>query len=310
MNSDNKFRKNYSFSRRITYTLVAVFVAVIIAGFWNYHLVDGFGKEFIAGNTIGDTSQLADDFELRGGGFGFLFAAIAGLAATFTACNCVVFAMIPGLACSMDQKTGTSSAWDAFYAFLFGVLVVTGVYGFFIGLLGPEAIEVLNERSIRLAQAQAVFSLLGLIMLVWGLLEMEFLNFLKNRLSDITRSFLRQITVKALLLGLLVGFFAIGRPFPVFRQFLQYAADSGNPLYGSAVMMIQGLGQIALMALLFYIVIKLARDKIIALAETKPYKFQMISSIALITGGAYFIYYWGLAFMFDIGGWGFKLGWY
>ncbi len=307
---NNKFQENYPFLRRVTYTFFAILCAIIVAGFWNYHLVDGFGKDFIAGSTIGDTSRLADDFEVKGGGFGFLFAAIAGLAATFTACNCVVFAMIPGLACSIDEKTGNSSAWKAFRSFTFGVLLITGFYGFFVGLLGPEGIEVLNERGIRLAQAQAVFTLLGLIMLAWGLLEMEFLNSLKNRFSKATRSFFNQITTKALLLGLMVGFFAIGRPFPVFRQFLQYAADANNPLYGASVMMVQGLGQIAVMALLFFIVIGLAKNKIIALAQTKPHKFQMISSIALITGGAYFIYYWGLAFIFDIGRWGFRLGWY
>jgi cytochrome c biogenesis protein CcdA len=308
--SNSQFQSEYSVNRRIGYTLLAMLAAVLIAGFWNYHLVDGFGKDIVAGNTIGDTSELAGDYGTKGSSFGFIFAAIAGLAATFTACNCVVFAMIPGLACSVDQKSGKNAAWKAFRTFVYGVLVITGFYGIFVGFLGAEGIEALNERPVRIAQAQAIFTLLGTIMLIWGLFEMGFLDRIKKNLSEITRSFLSQTTTKALLLGILVGFFAVGRPFPVFREFLVYAASANSPLYGAGVMMIQGLGQIAVMALLFMLVIWLAGDKIGAAAQSKPHKFRMISSIALIAGGTYFIYYWGLAFIFDIGRWGFKLGWY
>lgn len=308
--SDNQFQNKYSARRRMGYTFLAVLAAVLIAGFWNYHLVDGFGQEVVAGNTIGDTSQLADDYGTKGSSFGFIFAAIAGLAATFTACNCVVFAMIPGLACSVDQKSGKNAAWKAFRSFVYGVLIITGFYGVFVGFLGAEGVEALNERSVRIAQAQAIFTLLGAIMLIWGLFEMGFLDRFKKQLSDTTRAFLSQTSTKALLLGVLVGFFAVGRPFPVFREFLVYAASANSPLYGAGVMMIQGLGQIAVMALLFGLVVWMAGERIGSAAQSKPYKFRMISSIALITGGTYFIYYWGLAFVFDIGRWGFKLGWY
>jgi cytochrome c biogenesis protein CcdA len=300
----------YPFKKRIIYTFSAIIIAILIAGFWNYHLVDGFGKDVVAANTIGDPSLLADDFKSKGSGFGFIFAAIAGLAATFTACNCVVFAMIPGLACSMDEKSGRNSAWKSLGIFVSGVMAITGFYGIFVGFLGTEGIEALNERAIRLAQAQAIFTLLGILMLIWGLFEMRLLDKIKNRFSEVTRAFLSQTTTKALLLGLLVGFFAIGRPFPVFREFLIYAASANSPLYGAAVMMIQGLGQIAVMALLFLLIIWLAGDKMSSLAQSKPQKFRIASSVALIAGGTYFIYYWGLAFLFDIGQWGFKLGWY
>lgn len=102
----------------------------------------------------------------------------------------------------------------------------------------------------------------------------------------------------------------MGRPFPVFREFLTYAASANSPLYGAGVMIIQGLGQIAVMAFLFLLVVGLTGNKIGEAAQSRPYKFRMISSIALITGGDYFIFYWGVAFAFDIGRWGFKLGWY
>lgn len=308
--SQSKFKDEYPFRKRFIYTSIAILSAILLAGFWNYHLVDGFGKEFIAGNTIGESSELAGTYSNFGMDFGFIFAAIAGLAATFTACNCVVFAMIPGLACSVDEQGNSNSVWKAFRSFVYGVLGVTAFYGFFIGFLGKEGVELINERSIRLGQAQAVFSALGLLMLVWGAFEMGYLDKLKSSFSDKTRAFLSQNTVKALILGIMVGLFAVGRPFPVFREFLVYAASASSPFYGASVMMIQGLGQIAVMALLFFLVVWLAGDKIGSIATKKPHKFRMVSSVALITGGMFFIYYWGLAFVFDIGRWGFKLGWY
>lgn len=307
---NSSFKSVYSLKKRLIYTLLALLAAIVLAGFWNYHLVDGFGKDFVTGGTIGDAAQLSAEYDTRGMDFGFLFAAIAGLAATFTACNCVVFAMIPGLACSVDTKGKDISVWKAFRSFTYGVLLITAFYGFFIGFLGREGVELINQRSIRLGQAQAVFSSLGLLMLLWGAFEMGYLDSLKNRLSKTTRNFLAQTTVKAHILGLMVGLFAVGRPFPVFRDFLVYAASASNPFYGSIVMMIQGLGQIAVMALIFFLVVWIAGDKIGTVAIEKPYKFRMVSGIALITGGMFFVYYWGLAFVFDIGRWGFKLGWY
>jgi cytochrome c biogenesis protein CcdA len=309
-NTTTDFKDAYPYRKRLLYTLSAIVAAIIIAGFWNYHLVDGFGQDVIAGNTIGSTAELSDDYETKGSGFGFIFAAIAGLAATFTACNCVVFAMIPGLACSVDEQSQRTSAWRAFGLFVLGVLVITALYGAFIGFLGADGTAALNERAVRLTQAQVVFSLLGLIMLIWGLFEMEFFESVREFFPDRLRSLMNRTTSKALLLGLLVGFFAIGRPFPVFREFLVYAASANSPIYGAGVMVVQGIGQIAVMALLFVLVIWLGKDKISAVAQSRPYKFQLISGVALVTGGMYFIYYWGFAFIFDIGRWGFKLGWY
>lgn len=300
----------YPVRKRLLLTLGAVVLATLVAGFWNYHLVDGFGREVVAGNTIGDTQALAGDFATRGGGFGFLFAAIAGLAATFTACNCVVFAMIPELACSTDKTAGRRAALHALGAFVAGVLCVTAVYGVFVGFLGSDGIAAFNQRAVRLAQAQAIFTVLGVVMLIWGGFELGFLDAVKRRFSFVTGAFFAAPTTKAVLLGLLVGCFAVGRPFPVFREFMTYAASAQSPLYGAGVMMVQGLGQIAVMVLLFLLLVYTAGRRLRQMARQTPHKLRVISGLALVAGGTYFVYYWGLAFLFDVGQWGFKLGWY
>lgn len=300
----------YSRSKLILYAIGAAVVAVLIAGFWNYHLVDGFGRDFIAGQTIGNTSELADGFAQYGSGFGFVFAAIAGLAATFTACNCVVFAMLPGLTCSTGTSKKSVNLWWVLAAFVGGVTFVSVIYGFYIGLIGPAGVEALNVREVRLSQAQTVFTILGIIMLAWGCSEMGFLDRVKYKLSEKHLAFLGSATTKAGILGVLVGLFAVGRPFPVFREFLTYAAQAESPLYGAAVMAIQGIGQILVMILLFVLMVWLAGKKIMTWASQNPYKPRLVSGLALVTGGVFFIFYWGLAFAFDIGQWGIKLGWY
>lgn len=307
---EDPFLEEYRTGKRLFLGFVVMVAGILVAGFWNYHLVDGFGKDIVAGQTIGDTETLAGTFHENGGGFRFIFAAIAGLAATFTACNCVAFAMIPGLACSTDSKTTRRSAISAIIAFVTPVVLVGAAYGVFVGFLGPDGVVAINERPVRLAQAQAVFSIIGVIMISWGFLELGFLKKITRRISPLTRKFFSSPTTKVALMGFLVGLFAVGRPFPVFRQFLTYAAAAESPTYGAIVMAIHGLGQIAVLLILFFTLVYVAGNRMMRWSAEKPHQPRMLTALALLGGGAYFVFYWGLAFVYDIGRWGFKLGWY
>ncbi len=309
-NPDAEFLAAYPLAKRLKYVLGLVLIAILIAGFWHRGLVDGFGRDIVAGTTIGDTTELAGQYDDRGGGFGIVFAAIAGLAATFTACNCVIFAMLPGLACSTDQRGEPQSPWQALCMFTVPVLVITAVYGLYVGFLGPVGIDYVNKIEVRHAQSFAVFSALGIAMAIWGLLELGLLDALKYRASETTRAFFAQLSVKAALLGAMVGMFTVGRPYPLFRDFLVYAASNKSPTYGALVMMIQGLGQIAIMVLLFVLLVRLAGSRLAMLANAQPFKFRFISGMALLAGGVYFIVYWGLGRALEFGRWGYKLGWY
>ena len=300
----------YSLRTRLLWTALALAVAIAIAGFWNFRAVDGFGRDVVAGNTIGDTREAAKSFGARGLGFGVIFAAVAGLAATFTACNCVVFAMIPGLACTTDKASSRRAALSALGWLTAGVVLVSAAYGIFVGFLGAKGIQAFNVREVRLAQAQAVFSVIGIAMLVWGAIELGFLRGLVRRASPVTRAFFASATTKAALMGIFVGLFAVGRPYGPFRDFLTYAAEAHNPAYGAAVMMVQGLGQIAVMVALFLVLVYVFGNRLTRWVTAKPHQPALLSALALSAGGMYFVYYWGIARMFDLGSWGFKLGWY
>lgn len=304
------FRAAYPFGRRVTTAIVAVLLGVIVAGFWNYHLVDGFGTTTFAEPLVGDPDKAAGAYSVLGPAFGLLFAVAAGLAATFTACNVVVFAMIPGLACEPEEGVHRSDLKRILAAFIGGVFFVGIPYGAFIGMLGPAGIEAMNSQPVRLAQAQAIFSFLGIGLLVWGTNELGFLSRIKDQLSQETRAFFARPSTKAGIMGLFVGSFAVGRPFPVFRDLLTFAANSQQPLYGIIVMLINDIAMIAGMLIILYLTVRVFGERLNRWIQSNPHGPRMLSGFALLAGGSFFVFYWGLAFAFDIGQWGFKLGLY
>jgi cytochrome c biogenesis protein CcdA len=280
---------------------------VIVAGFWNYKLVDGFGRGVVAANTIGNPDTLASSFASNGALFGVVFAAVAGLAATFTACNCVVFAMLPGLACATDGSSSRRVALKALGLFTMGVLAVGVLYGLYVGTLG-SGVKAFNSH--RLPQAEVVFTTLGSLMIVWSVLEFGFLRPMTEHIPAGFRSWVSSPMARAAIMGLMVGSFAVGRPYPVFRDLLVYAASSHNPIYGATIMAIQGLGQIALMVAIFLLVIWLFSARLTRWVTEKPSQPVLITAIALMAGGSYFVYYWGVSLVYHLGSWGFKLGLY
>jgi cytochrome c biogenesis protein CcdA len=300
----------YPLRTRVAWAVAAILIGVFVAGFWNYQTVDGFGRGVVAGNTIGDTATLAGTYASNGAAFGLLFAAVAGLAATFTACNCVVFAMLPGLACATDKASSRTSAIRALGVFAVGVTLVGALYGLYVGSLGAEGARAFNERGARIAQAETVFTSLGVLMLLWATLSFGFLDRFVGSIPAEIRAFFSAPLTRAGIMGLMVGTFAVGRPYPVFRDLLAYAATSQSPLYGALIMSIQGLGQIAVMVLLFLALAYLLRDRLTRWVTEQPQQSAFVTGVALFIGGASFVYYWGLAFGLGIGGWGFKLGLY
>jgi len=301
----------YPYGRRLRLLALAVLAGICIAGFWNARVVDGFGSDIVANTAIGGAAGKARQFSTLGAGFGFVFAMVAGLAATFTACNCVAFAMIPGLACGRDAQASRAAALRSLGIMVFFVMLVGAIYGTFVGWLGPVGAQAFNSREIRFAQAGVVFSVLGTAMLVWGAAELGLLGWWTRRCSPTTRAFFAQQTTKAAIMGLMVGCFAVGRPYPVFREFLLYAAQMDRPSYGAAVMALQGLGQITVMVTVFLIILSVFGERLGRWVSSKPHQPALVSALALAGGGAYFLFYWGIARVFpELGRWGYTLGWY
>ena len=94
-------------------------------------------------------------------------------------------------------------------------------------------------------------------------------------------------------------------------EFLLYAAQAQSPAYGAAVMALQGIGQVVVMVVAFVVLLVVFGTKLATWVTSRPQQPALVSALALAAGGAYFVFYWGVARVWPwMGRWGFQLGWY
>lgn len=90
------------------------------------------------------------------------------------------------------------------------------------------------------------------------------------------------------LMGAIIGGFLIGRPYPLFFKMFQYAASTHNPFYGALSVILIGLGNILIMALLF---LALSATRIQQWLTANPTRIAKFTSAALLIGGAFTFFY-------------------
>ena len=282
---------------------LSVLAGVALAIVWSFELVDSVIGASIANTTLGAD---AGEMQLDNGGLllGIAFAFVAGLAGTFTACNCVVFSCIAPL---MAEKKMRQAAVGRMLGWMsLGVIAVTAVYGA-VGAVWGSAIPALSDAKltvgsrggypVRLAQSTLVFVVLGIIFVWWGLSTLRLVRNPLRRLSD------GRPWLKPLALGLLVGFFTVGRPFPLFRKAFDYAAETGNPLFGAGAIALHGLGNIVIMAGLLLLLLYGTGERFERWVRANPGRILTLTAASMIVGGAFFVTYWGIRVpsYFDIG---------
>jgi hypothetical protein len=273
---------------------LSTLAGLVIATVWSAQVVDGMIGANIANTALGTNAK---ELQLSAGEplLGIIFAFIAGVAATFTACNCVVFSCVAPLAAAKNvqqQSIGRILGWMAL-----GVVVVTSAYGVAGALLGRAApvlstatlaIGVGKGYPIRLAQSTAVFVTLGIVLVLWGLTT---LGLAPNPLRRLTAS---RPWFKPFALGLLIGFFTVGRPYPLFRKAFEYTADTGNPVVGASAIALQGLGNIAIMMVVLLVLLYATGGRFEGWLRGHSSRAATLTAISLIVGGVFFLAYWGL----------------
>lgn len=266
----------------------------VLAGFaltvvWSAHFVDSTIGDNVANTLLGyDAKETA----ITGIGAGVLFAFVTGLAGTFTACNVAVFgAVAPMLGGGESRlarlrRTLTPIGWLAV-----GMLAVSATYGAVVGIVGTgmpqfSTTPTSTGLSPRLIQAMVVFGAIGLIMIYLGLAA---LRLAPDPFAQITRRFPNAPMV---FIGVLIGAFLIGRPFPLFRQMFRDAAESGNPWYGAAAFSLQSIGNIALLAVLFLLLAYTVGGRLQRWMAAKPGRPAGLIAAAFLVAGAFLVLYW------------------
>jgi len=286
---DVRTNRQYAWLILISSVLAGLLLAVV----WSFEVADGVLGARLANTALGAN---ANDVPLNPSDlvFGLLFAFAAGLGATFTACNLVVFSCVAPI---VGEKQRHLSVVRVLALMVIGVVTVTATYGV-AGAMFRHAIPILSTATlpvgsgegypVRLAQSSVVFVSLGVIFVVWGLRSLAFIpNPTPNRAQN-------RVWLKPLALGVLVGLFTVGRPFPLFRRAFEYAADTGNPFFSATAMTVQGLGNIALMMVLVLLLNYGTRGGVQRWMQAHPQAITTITAISMIVGGVFFISYWGL----------------
>jgi hypothetical protein len=271
---------------------MSVLTGLLLAIVWSFEVADKVVGDRIANGIL---QADAKALELSSGSVwtSMLFAFAAGLGATFTACNCVVFSCIAPLTTERDDHR--RSLWQMLGWMIVGVVVVTASYGMAGALLGhqipilsPAKLSIGNGYPVRLLQSTIVFCTLGAILIVWGSSTLGLISLPLRHLAQ------RRPWLQPLMLGVLIGCFTVGRPFPLFRKAFEHAAETGNPLLSATAMSLQGLGNVLVMVVVLLALVYGGGGRVEQWLRQHPQRAARFTALSLIIGGAFFLFYWGL----------------
>ena len=229
------------------------------------------------------------------------FAFVSGLTGTFTACNVAGLSAIAPL--SAGRRPSFASALRSLGWLAVGTSLVAGLYGAIGALVGPSIPQLshalIGRFPIRLIQSSVVFGILGLVLVVMGLAALGAIRIGAPRLDG------RYASVRLVLIGGLIGAFLIGRPFALFVKIFEYAAATHNPALGALVFVLQSLGNIAVLALVFVAMAAVGRGRLLRWLAARPDRLARFNAVALLAAGTFLIAYWcvRLPAVFGIGWW-------
>ena len=264
----------------------SVVAGALLAILWSFELVDHVIGDNVANTLLGRDAKAT---AVGGTVAGLAFAFVSGLAGTFTACNIAMAASIG----PMGQASAGSSARSGLRGLLkpvgwltLGMVIVSGIYGFIGVLVGDRMPQLSTATSggipVRLWQSMVVFGLVGLVFVYLGLAAI-------GLLSD---PFARRPVARVVTLGMLVGAFLIGRPYPLFNKLFHWAVDNGNPLYGAGAFILQSLGNIVIVTALFSLIVLVSRGHAIDWLSSNPARTVAVTGALLIALGVFTFVYW------------------
>ncbi|BCB82287.1 hypothetical protein GCM10022251_47090 [Phytohabitans flavus] len=265
--------------------MLSVLAGLALAVLWSYEFVDSTIGDNVANTLLGHDAK---ETAIAGTAAGLLFAFVSGLAGTFTACNIAMAASIGPM--SQASRAGSAGALRAILrpvAYLTaGMVSVSAVYGFVGVLLGDRLPQLSTARvgdmPVRLIQTSVVFGIIGLALIYLGLAAL-------GTLPDI---FAGRPVARVVTLGALIGGFLIGRPYPLFNKLFHWAADTGNPLYGAGAFVLQSLGNIVIVTVLFALLVALTGGRFLTWLSATPRRAAAVSGALLLALGVFTVIYW------------------
>ncbi|GAA0363906.1 hypothetical protein GCM10009541_02740 [Micromonospora gifhornensis] len=279
-------------------TVIAILGGILLAVVWSFELVDSVIGDTLANAALGHDAK---ETPIAGTAAGLIFAFVSGLAGTFTACNIAMMASVGPLTQASTERTGIARHTVAALLrpvgwMTVGMVAVSAVYGAVGVMLGDRlpqlSTEMVGEMPVRLIQSSMVFGLIGLALAYLGLAALGIL-------PDV---FARRPVARVVTIGALIGGFLIGRPYPLFNKLFHWAVDTGNPLNGAMAFVLQSLGNILIVAVLFAIIVLVTRGRFLQWASD-PSRSAVVTGGLMLMLGVFTVVYWDLRVpaMFGVG---------
>lgn len=274
-------------ARSARVVFISVVAGVLLALLWSYEFVDSVIGDNVANTILGhDAKRTA----IAGTAAGLIFAFVSGLAGTFTACNIAMAAAVGPMsqAGATSGGTGLRMLLRPVGFLTLGMVTVSAVYGFVGVLLGDKLPQLsaakAGDMPVRIIQSSVVFGVIGLVLVWMGLAALKVV-------PDV---FANRPVARVVTLGALIGGFLIGRPYPLFNKLFHWAVDTGNPLYGAAAFVLQSLGNIAIVTVIFALLILLSRGRFLTWLSSNPRRLMIITGSLLIALGVFTVVYWDI----------------
>ncbi|MFG2049448.1 hypothetical protein ACGFIW_18695 [Micromonospora sp. NPDC048935] len=268
--------------------LLSAIGGFLLAYAWSSELVDHTIGFNVANGLLGHD---ADKTPIGSIASGVVFAFVTGLAGSFTACNIAAFGAVgPMLGQDLSRRDRFVQTVKPLGWLAVGMIPVSAAYGAIVGLWGtglPQySTAPTSGISPRIGQAMLTFGLIGAVMLVLGLAS---LGIVRDPLAAISRRF---PAAPLVLMGALIGAFLIGRPYPLFRDMFRHAASTHNPGYGAFAFVLQSIGNILVMAVLFIALSYLAGRPIARWLAASPTRATILTAVAFLVAAFFMIIYW------------------
>ena len=185
---------------------------------------------------------------------------------------------------------GSGARCDRWAGSTLGALAVTTLYGVLAAALGTRLPQlstrfVGNHVPVRLWQSIIVFSVIGAVLLYLGLAA---LKVVPDPFAGLTA---RWPATPYLVLGVILGAFTIGRPWPMFNRLFLHAARTHNPLMSAGTLALVVIGNLVLMAVLLLVLLTTGFPRWL---QAVPSRVANATAFALLAGGAFTLVYWGL----------------
>ena len=302
------FVNGYFPRHRLVVLLLGILGGLFVAYAWNARVADddiGFNT---ANAMLGHTAN--SPTAITGIGSGILFAFVAGLAGSFTACNIAVFGAVGPLVGQRAQSRGgrfietvKPLGWMAV-----GTIPVSAVYGALVGIIGTRMPQFSTASSHgyspRTIQTMIAFGIVGMVMIVCGLAALGMVPDPLARVSSRFQNF------PFVLMGALVGAFLIGRPYPLFHNLFRSAASEHNPLYGAGAFVLQSLGNMIVMGVLFVLLSYTLGGRVQRWVTAAPSRGAILTASAFLIAGVFTVAYWDLKVMARLGDFWFPAPWW